>query len=336
MKVITSELLRKFFNKLSDIFAKKQHTHTKSQITDFPTEMPASDVSSWAKSSTKPNYTKSEVGLGNVDNTADVNKSVKYATSAGSASSASKATGVVDYGATNKTIEIGYSGKGISGNDIKYIAGYTTGNGSDVNAKIKDVSKDALKSWLGLGSLAYSSATIPTIPSSLPANGGNSTTVNGHTVNSDVPENAVFTDTKTTVVNNLTTTTTGYALDANMGRVLSAQLNAAINELAMNKVMTESFSSGSIKITSPITTFYNHHSFSSDIIDLYAINVMSAGATYQLDLSYFTDSKIALMNGDMSTVYTVSISNNTVTISGNCTTYWVIRYNRGITTVTHP
>ena len=38
------------------------HTHTKSQISDFPSSMPASDVSSWAKASTKPTYTASEVG----------------------------------------------------------------------------------------------------------------------------------------------------------------------------------------------------------------------------------------------------------------------------------
>lgn len=117
---------------------------------------PASDVYAWAKASTKPSYTKSEVGLGNVDNTADANKSVKYATSAGSASSASKATSVVDYGNTTKTIQIGYNGNGISGDAIKFIAGYTAGNGSDVTAKIKDVSKDALKSWLDLDSLALS------------------------------------------------------------------------------------------------------------------------------------------------------------------------------------
>ena len=175
-------------------YTPSSHTHTKSQITDFPTSMPASDVPAWAKASKKPSYTKSEVGLGNVDNTADANKSVKYATSAGNAT---KSTGIVDYGSTAKTIQIGYGGDGISGDAIKFIAGYTTGNGSDINAKIKDVSKDALKSWLGLGSLAYSSATIPTIPSSLPANGGNSATVNGHTVNSDVPANAKFTDTDT-------------------------------------------------------------------------------------------------------------------------------------------
>lgn len=38
------------------------HTHTKSQITDFPTSMPASDVYAWAKASTKPSYTAAEVG----------------------------------------------------------------------------------------------------------------------------------------------------------------------------------------------------------------------------------------------------------------------------------
>lgn len=70
-------------------FTPSTHTHTKSQITDFPTSMPASDVSAWAKASTKPTYTKSEVGLGNVDNTADANKSVKYATSAGTATDVS-------------------------------------------------------------------------------------------------------------------------------------------------------------------------------------------------------------------------------------------------------
>lgn len=42
--------------------AAASHTHTKSQITDFPTSMPASDVYSWAKQQNKPTYTASEVG----------------------------------------------------------------------------------------------------------------------------------------------------------------------------------------------------------------------------------------------------------------------------------
>lgn len=58
----------------------------------YPTTLPASDVPAWAKAASKPSYTKVEVGLGNVDNTADSAKSVKYAISAGSASSATTAS----------------------------------------------------------------------------------------------------------------------------------------------------------------------------------------------------------------------------------------------------
>lgn len=54
-------------------------------VTGRPSSLPASDVYAWAKASTKPSCTKAEVGLGSVDNTADSAKSVKYATSAGSA-----------------------------------------------------------------------------------------------------------------------------------------------------------------------------------------------------------------------------------------------------------
>lgn len=89
--------------------ANNSHKHTKNDITDFPklgtasskdvassgnasaTQVvmgndtrlsdarKASDVSTWAKSSTKPSYTKSEVGLGNVDNTSDTSKPVSTA-----------------------------------------------------------------------------------------------------------------------------------------------------------------------------------------------------------------------------------------------------------------
>ncbi len=38
------------------------HRHSKSDITDFPSSLPASDVYSWAKASSKPSYTAGEVG----------------------------------------------------------------------------------------------------------------------------------------------------------------------------------------------------------------------------------------------------------------------------------
>lgn len=89
--------------------ANNSHKHTKSDITDFPSlgtasakdvassgnassgqvvmgndtrlsdARKASDVSAWAKASTKPSYTKSEVGLANVDNTSDTSKPVSTA-----------------------------------------------------------------------------------------------------------------------------------------------------------------------------------------------------------------------------------------------------------------
>lgn len=41
----------------------------------------------------------------------------------------------------------------------------------------------------------HTKSQITDFPSSLPANGGDADTVNGHTVNADVPSNAKFTDT---------------------------------------------------------------------------------------------------------------------------------------------
>lgn len=153
-------------------------------------------------------HTKAQVGLDNVDNTADANKSVKYATKA---ANADVAIGVADYNTPSKTIKIGYKGDGITGDAIKCIAGYTTGDGGDVSAKIKDISKDALKGWIG----------------SLPANGGNSTTVNGHSINSDVPAGAKFTDTNTWrgIQDNLTSTSTTDSLSANQGKVLKGLID---------------------------------------------------------------------------------------------------------------
>lgn len=55
-------------------FSLSGHTHTKSQITDFPTSMPASDVYAWAKEATKPAYTAAEVGA--LPNTTSFLKSI--------------------------------------------------------------------------------------------------------------------------------------------------------------------------------------------------------------------------------------------------------------------
>ena len=55
---------------------------------------------------------------------------------------------VLDYGDTSNTIKIGYRGNGLTASQIEYIAGYTAGDNANEH-KIKDISKDVLKSWLG-------------------------------------------------------------------------------------------------------------------------------------------------------------------------------------------
>ena len=58
----TTEVVKGDDTRLTDARTPVAHTHTVSNITDFPASMPASDVYSWAKASTKPSYTASEVG----------------------------------------------------------------------------------------------------------------------------------------------------------------------------------------------------------------------------------------------------------------------------------
>lgn len=65
---------------------------------------------------------------------------------AGTADNATTSNGVKDYNDANRTIKIGYAGAGLTAENLSHVAGYT-----DSGTKIKDVSKDVLKSQIGLG-----------------------------------------------------------------------------------------------------------------------------------------------------------------------------------------
>ena len=66
----------------------------------------------------------------------------------GNASTATKATGVTDYKDASRTIQVGYASDGLNTSNLTHIAGYT-----DDGTKIKDVSKEVLKSWLGVSTI---------------------------------------------------------------------------------------------------------------------------------------------------------------------------------------
>ena len=100
-----------------------------------------------AMSDTSTNPVQNKVVKSALDGKSDINHAHNYAGSSSEGGDANRAMAIADYGDVSKTINIGFSGQGISGDQIGYIAGYT-----DNGTKIKDVGRTALIEWIGLGS----------------------------------------------------------------------------------------------------------------------------------------------------------------------------------------
>lgn len=116
-------------SKADGVYSAKSHTHTKAQITDFPASLKnptaltiqtnGTTAATYDGSAAKTvNITKGNIGLGNVDNTADANKSVKYATSAGNASKVNNHTVNIDVPANAKFTDTTYGVATASSNGL--------------------------------------------------------------------------------------------------------------------------------------------------------------------------------------------------------------------------
>lgn len=130
--------------------------------------------------------TKAQVGLGNADNTSDVNKPISSATQ-------TALNGKSDKAHKHKTADI---------SDMPSALPADGGNADTVDGKHASdfAASSHTHTAADIGAAArshtHTKSQIIDFPASLPANGGNSATVNGHTVASDVPANAKFTDTQ--------------------------------------------------------------------------------------------------------------------------------------------
>ncbi len=205
---------------------------------------PASDVSAWAKASTKPTYTWNEIGSkpstftpashshnaismygsNTINNTAN-DTTTKWGSYNNSIHFYSNAKQLTDqpsqYGflhniskgdaevhqvwyeqASGSVYHRGGNASGWAGSWRQFLdtGNYNsyvptkTGGGASGTWGINITGKATTAGTADVASsVAWSN--VSGRPSSLPANGGNSTTVNGHTVNSNVPANAKFTDT---------------------------------------------------------------------------------------------------------------------------------------------
>lgn len=266
-------------------------------LPSYPTSLPASDVPSWAKQKTKPTYTASEIGLGNVGNFKAVSTVESQGLTDTEKSNARANIGAQvagSYASSTHNHDDKYQAKGSYASashthDDRYYteteintklngkanSSHTHGNGditsldaskitsgtisidrlpqgalerltvvADDTARFKLTSSAIQKGdtvkvtatgkmyyvvdetklsteagyevyaagtaasvpWNGVtgkpstytpSSHTHTKSQITDFPTSMPANGGNASTVNGHTVNADVPSGAKFTDTDT-------------------------------------------------------------------------------------------------------------------------------------------
>lgn len=118
-------------------FPPSSHTHTKSQITDFPTSMPASDVYSWAKQARKPAYSWSEIS--SKPTFATVATSGKYSDLSGTPNLATVATSGSYNDLTNKpTIPTVPTKVSQLENDSKYVKSTSTLRVNDIQVATAD------------------------------------------------------------------------------------------------------------------------------------------------------------------------------------------------------
>ena len=126
------------------------------------------------------------------------------------------------------------------------------------NSDSKYATKDSLSTVATTGNYSDLKGT----PTSLPANGGNSSTVNGHTVLSDVPANAKFTDTVYTHPNSGVTAGTYKSVTVNAQGHVTAGTNPTT--LSGYGITDAKISNGVITLgDNSITPLTNHQSLAN-------------------------------------------------------------------------
>ena len=155
-RTMTVTGLSYLWTKLKGAFAALSHTHTRSQITDFPASMPASDVSAWAKAATKPVYTPQEVGAAPASHTHSVSDVTGLSDTLAGLQTRSEYTTV--------TIQPGdWSGMACT----KQVDGVTADSvvrvGAAPSSEIQASEAHVYCSAQGAGTLSFACVTVPTV-----------------------------------------------------------------------------------------------------------------------------------------------------------------------------
>ena len=202
--------------------------------------------------------TKTDVGLGNVDNTADANKSVKYAISAGSATNATKVNNHtveadVPSGAkftdTNTWTKVstttdGYIGK-LSGSTSQFLRGDGTWASTPNTNTTYTLTQDANNGHKITLTPSSGTAQTITIPDNNTEYSVATQTTAGLMSATDKKKLDGITGSgaSTTVIDNLTSTSTTSALSANQGKVLNDKITNKVDKVSGKGLSTNDFTS---------------------------------------------------------------------------------------------
>lgn len=213
----------------------------------------------------------------------------------------------------------------------------TKASKADIPTKISELENDS--NFLTEHQDLSSYAKTEDIPTELPANGGNADTVNNHTVNTDVPSDAVFTDTVYTLPKATTSALGGVMPDGttitvdengvisavggsddwtNVGSVTvpsNTNINFSIPNLSNYKFMMLSISIGQYSSIGPDTHITEAKNYTRIfILDDYKPLSNWVGLTYYIGNDYLT-------TNSSSTVYPY-ISSMTINKSTNTVNFW--------------
>ena len=172
-------------------------TASDAYIKNKPTSLPASDVSAWAKAASKPVYSWSEVSgkPSSFTPSAHTHNKSQITDMPTKLSQFENDTSYITATDIDTSQNHTHANKGILDSITQALLSNWNAAYTHINSKSNPHSVTAAQVEAAPAIHTHTKADITNFPSALPADGGNSATVGGHSVNTDVPAGAKFTDT---------------------------------------------------------------------------------------------------------------------------------------------
>ena len=172
-------------------------TASDAYINNKPASLPASDVQAWAKAASKPGYSWSEISgkPSSFIPAAHTHTKSQISDMPTKVSAFENDSGYITAADIDSSQNHTHANKSLLDTITQTLLNNWNAAFTHVSNKSNPHSVTAAQVGAAATSHTHTKANITDFPTSLPANGGDAETVNGHVVNADVPAGAKFTDT---------------------------------------------------------------------------------------------------------------------------------------------